>query len=74
MGEGVGSHLVRFALEAAEAQGCEYAFAIATADRVAEFFERNGFRRVAQDRVPADKWRGYDPSRREKVICVRREI
>lgn len=74
LGEGVGGHLVRFAIEAAKAQGCDYAFASTTAHRVVEFFERNGFRQVRQDQIPADKWRGYDPLRREKAICVRREI
>lgn len=74
LGEGVGGHLVRFAIEAAKAQGCDFAFASTTADRVVGFFERNGFRRVSQDQVPADKWRSYDPVRREKVVCVRREI
>ncbi len=74
LGEGVGGHLVRFAIDAAEAEGCEFAFASTTAERVVRFFERHGFRRVNHDQVPAGKWQGYDPLRREKVICVRREI
>jgi len=74
LGEGVGGHLVRFAIEAAQAEGFEFAFASTTADRVVGFFERNGFRRVDHDQVPAAKWHGYDSSRRDKVICVRREI
>jgi len=74
LGEGIGGHLVRFALEVAAARDCDFAFACTTADRVVGFFERNGFRRVGQHEIPVDKWSSYDPARRDKVICVRREI
>jgi amino-acid N-acetyltransferase len=74
VGEGVGGHLLRFAVQAAQTDGFESVFACTTADRVVGFFERNGFRRVDPEQVPAAKWRGYDSSRRVKVICVRREI
>jgi amino-acid N-acetyltransferase len=74
LGEGVGGHVVRFAMEVAEAEDCDFAFACTTAVRVVDFFERNGFRRVDADQIPADKWHGYDAVRRAKVTCVRREI
>jgi N-acetylglutamate synthase-like GNAT family acetyltransferase len=41
---------------------------------VAGFFERNGFRRVAETEVPEEKWRDYDPRRRPRVRCLRREL
>jgi amino-acid N-acetyltransferase len=74
VGEGVGGHLVRFAIEQAAAQKCRYVFACTTADRVVAFFERNGFRSVEADAVPAAKWHDYDPARRDKVRCLRRDL
>jgi amino-acid N-acetyltransferase len=74
LGEGIGAHLVRHALERARALGCEYVFACTVSDGVAGFFERNGFRRVGPDEIPAEKWRDYDPERRAAVRCLRCEI
>jgi amino-acid N-acetyltransferase len=74
LGEGIGQHLVMHALERARVLGCAYVFACTVLDRVAGFFERTGFRRVAADAIPAEKWRDYDPARRAAVICLRREI
>jgi amino-acid N-acetyltransferase len=74
LGEGVGAHLVAFALELARAQKADYAFACTTSPRVCAFFERNGFRGASPDEVPASKWRGYDPERRARVSCFRREL
>ena len=49
-------------------------FACTVSDRVGSFFERNGFRTVTPDALPADKWRDYDPERRERLLCYRREV
>jgi N-acetylglutamate synthase-like GNAT family acetyltransferase len=74
LGEGIGGHLVGHALERAGASGCQFAFACTTAERVVAFFERQGFRRVGDGEIPADKWRGYDPARRAVVCCLRRDL
>ena len=74
LGEGVGAHLVLHALERARALGCEYVFACTISDRVAGFFERNGFQRVAPDEIPAEKWRDYDAERRAAVRCLRCDL
>jgi amino-acid N-acetyltransferase len=74
VGEGVGSHLVRFAAERAREQGCRFVFACTTSPRVTAFFERNGFRKVDRGEVPETKWRAYDPTRRSQVACLRRDL
>ncbi len=74
VGEGIGGHLIRFALERAGEEGCRFAFAVTTSPRVATFFERNGFRRVDRAEVPDAKWRAYDASRRSQVACLRRDL
>lgn len=74
LGEGVGGHLVAHAVERAEALGLRAVFACTTMERVVAFFLRNGFREVPQEDVPASKWRGYEPARRAKVRCFRREL
>ncbi len=74
LGEGVGAHLVSFALDLASQRSCTYVFACTTSERVVGFFERQGFERVAGEAVPAAKWRGYDPERRARAVCLRREL
>ncbi len=74
LGEGVGGQLVAYASERAAALGLCTVFACTTSDRVAAFFLRNGFEEVAQEGVPASKWKGYDAARRSRVRCLRREI
>jgi len=74
LGEGVGGHLLGFGVERARDRGCRYVFACTTSGRVAEFFEREGFARVAADAIPAEKWRDYDPVRRARVVCLRRDL
>jgi amino-acid N-acetyltransferase len=74
LGEGVGAHLVQHALERGRALGCDYVFACTVSERVAGFFERNGFRRVGADEIPAEKWRDYDPERRASVRCLRYDL
>jgi N-acetylglutamate synthase-like GNAT family acetyltransferase len=74
LGEGVGSHLIRFAAERAGDQGCRFVFACTTSPRVEAFFERNGFRKVDSSEIPEAKWRAYDPTRRAQVACLRRDL
>jgi N-acetylglutamate synthase-like GNAT family acetyltransferase len=74
LGGGIGGHLIRFGVERAAAAGRRYVFACTTSERVVAFFEANGFREVGADEVPAEKWQGYPPDRRERLRCLRREI
>lgn len=74
LGEGVGAHLVHFALERARDRGFNYAFACTTSERVAGFFERHGLRRVSWEDLPPAKWKGYDPERRDRLICLRIDL
>jgi len=74
VGEGVGSHLVAFALERARSLGCEYVYACTTREPVVGFFARNGFAQVGAEAIPQDKWRGYPPGRRQAVTCLRRDL
>jgi len=73
-GEGVGSHLVGYAIARASELGLAYVYACTTAQRVGAFFERLGFRLVDQSGVPAEKWQAYDPERRRRLSCYRRDI
>ena len=74
LGGGIGGHLIRFGVERAAAAGRRFVFACTTSERVVAFFEANGFREVGADEVPAEKWQGYPPDRRERLRCLRREI
>ncbi len=74
VGEGVGGHLVSGLCGRARDLGLAYVFACTTTERVVGFFERNGFRSVPPDAVPAAKWRDYDPARRASVRCLRRDL
>jgi N-acetylglutamate synthase-like GNAT family acetyltransferase len=74
LGEGVGGHLVRFALETAADQGLAYVFACTTSARVQAFFERHGFRAVTPEEVPPLKWKDYPAERRSRVRCLRRDL
>jgi amino-acid N-acetyltransferase len=71
VGEGIGSQIVRHAIERVRTEGLAYAFSCTTSDRVERFFERHGFRRVGQEQIPAAKWEGYNLARREHVRCLR---
>lgn len=70
-GEGVGSQIVRHAIERASEEGLSYLFSCTTSERVVQFFERHGFRIVEHGEIPAAKWDGYDSERRERVRCLR---
>jgi amino-acid N-acetyltransferase len=74
IGEGVGSHLMHFALERAAEEGFDYVFACTTSDRVERFFVRHGFRPVEIDDVPASKWSTYSEARRASIRCLRIEV
>jgi amino-acid N-acetyltransferase len=74
LGEGVGGHLVAWAIERARERGLSFCFACTTSERVGAFFERNGFRPATPDEIPAAKWRGYSGERRARLRCYRREL
>ena len=74
LGEGVGGHLVGWALERARELRLSYCFGCTTSERVGAFFERNGFKLAAPDEIPATKWRGYASERRSRVRCYRRDL
>ncbi len=74
LGEGVGGHLVSFALECAAEQGFGTVFACTTSERVQAFFERHGFRAAEPDEIPAEKWQDYPPERRQRLRCVCRDL
>jgi amino-acid N-acetyltransferase len=74
LGEGVGGSLLGFACSRARELGLAQVYACTTSERVGAFFERNGFRAVSRDEIPAAKWRGYDPERRSRVRCYSREL
>jgi amino-acid N-acetyltransferase len=74
LGEGVGQHLVAFALRRARIVRLGQVFACTTQIRVGAFFERQGFERVEVDELPAAKWRGYDRRRRRGLLCYQRAV
>ena len=74
LGEGVGAQIVSHVLVRARELGLTYVYACTTSERVVAFFERNGFRRVSCDELPASKWSGYDPARRALLACLRNDL
>jgi N-acetylglutamate synthase-like GNAT family acetyltransferase len=70
----VGAHLVAHLCDEARARGLGFVFACTQTERVARFFERCSFDRVASSAVPEEKWVDYDPRRRPHVICLRRDL
>jgi len=74
VGEGVGGHLVNFAVQKAREGGCSQVFACTTSERVAAFFERHHFRRATARELPTEKWNGYAAARRETVQCLLRHL
>src|SRR5204862_6044357 len=72
LGEGIGGQIVAALCEIAREREYSCVFACTTSERVAGFFERNGFARVAPNELPAEKWRDYDPARRARLPCLRR--
>jgi len=74
VGEGVGGHLIRFAIECAREAGMAQVFACTTSERVEGFFLRHGFERVEADDLPAAKWIDYPTERRARLRCVARKV
>jgi len=74
LGGGIGGHLIRFAVERAAQAGLRFVFACTTSERVVAFFEGQGFREVSAEEIPTAKWDGYDPERRERVRCLKRDL
>ena len=70
LGEGVGGHLVRFALKRASESGYRFVFACTTSERVERFFQRHCFESASPDVIPANKWKGYPSERRSQVRCL----
>jgi amino-acid N-acetyltransferase len=73
-GEGVGGRLVARVLAEARARRLRYVFACTTEERAQAFFERQGFRRVGSNHVPAAKWQAYDVQRRTQVMVMRLDL
>jgi amino-acid N-acetyltransferase len=74
LGEGIGTHLVAFALEWGRELGLRRIFACTTSERAVSFFERQRFARVAPEALPPRKWETYDPERRARVVCLACEL
>ncbi len=70
-GEGVGARLVECMKQEGTRLGLAYLFACTTQERVGQFFERQGFRRIPSSAVPATKWACYDPVRMTAVGVFR---
>jgi amino-acid N-acetyltransferase len=70
-GEGVGAKLVDCMKAEAQRLDLAYLFACTTQERVGQFFERQGFRRIAQADAPPEKWVGYSDERRQEVAIYR---
>ncbi len=73
-GEGVGGRLIARVIADAQAAGMAYVFACTTEERAQIFFEREGFRFVGPDDIPAAKWVGYDAERRAHVAILRKDL
>lgn len=74
LGEGVGRHLVAFALQFARERGLRQVFACTTQPRVASFFEGLGFEGMGFEDLPEVKRKAYDPERRSQLRCCRRLV
>ena len=72
LGERIGGHLVGYAMDQALGKGMERVFACTTSPRVGGFFEGLGFTPVGPEALPEEKWRGYDPARRARLLCYAR--
>ncbi|WP_193771082.1 GNAT family N-acetyltransferase [Candidatus Magnetaquicoccus inordinatus] len=77
-GVGVGRQLLSHLVQEARQQGLLYLFACTRHEPVAAFFQRcrlgrhrHSFYRVAAEELPAAKWQGYDPLRKQQMICLR---
>lgn len=73
-GEGVGVRLIKRVIQDARTAGLKYLFATTTEERAQAFFERQGFRRVSGEDVPASKWKTYAPDRLPRVVVFKYEL
>ncbi|MBF0614609.1 MAG: GNAT family N-acetyltransferase, partial [Magnetococcales bacterium] len=71
-GEGVGGRLVTRLIQEARLRHLELLFACVRDPRAVAFFEHHGFRRVAHESLPEEKWRHYDPERKARITCLAR--
>lgn len=74
LGEGVGGELLHHLHQAARQQGVQSLFACTQRGAVVGFFQRHGYQVVTPQEIPAAKWREYDEHRKERVICLRRNL
>lgn len=74
LGEGVGAHLLRFAVTRAKDQGMKYVFACTTSSRVVDFFRRAGFCTASHAELPDAKWNAYSPDRLGEIRCLRLDL
>ena len=74
VGEGIGAHLLGFALQTARDRGYGYVFACTTSERVATFFTRLDFKVVSRDQLPDSKWLDYSSDRVEQLCCLRHDL
>ncbi len=72
--EGIGARLLRRLLDEATELGLRYVFACTTNANAAEFFSRQGFRKVRRSQVPAAKWKGYQRERLKRLTVLRRDL
>lgn len=73
-GAGAGGLLVQGLLARASDLRLDAVFAVTVSDGAADFFLGRGFTEVGRDDVPAAKWAGYDPARRELTRCFWHEV
>ncbi|MBF0270687.1 MAG: GNAT family N-acetyltransferase [Magnetococcales bacterium] len=71
-GEGVGGRLVTRLIQEARRQRLETLFACVGDPRAVAFFQHHGFRKVAPEALPEEKWHCYDPARKARIICLSR--
>jgi len=73
-GEGVAAELIKEIVKEASARKLKYVFACTSEERAARFFQRTKFRRVGRDKVSAQKWRGYDSNRIDRLSIFRLDL
>lgn len=73
-GEGIGGRLIATMITEGERAGMRYLFACTGQEGAQRLFERYGFRRVPPEAVPAEKWDGYEPGRKQRIAVYRREL
>lgn len=74
LGEGVGMHLVQYAIDWARELGLAYVFACTTSEPVGAFFGRQGFREVSHDSIVSTKWKNYDSQRLKIIRCYQHDL